>query len=118
MPRVGLLIDGEPAMTEVIGMTLKRSFDEVYTATSGQTASEILEKDAVTHVVADYVLGADEPDGATFNATWCRRHPSIRFAAILTGCIATTELVGRPGLDAAIAKPHAEDVIRRLVAAA
>lgn len=114
MGHILLLVDDEPAITEIICVAVKRSFDEVYSATTGKAAAEILDQHAVTHVVADYVLGRDEPNGATLIAGWRRMYPSIRLAAILTGRISTVELVGRPGIDAAFAKPHADEVARWL----
>jgi hypothetical protein len=84
----------------------------VYSATTGKAAAEVLDQHAVTHVVADYVLGRDEPNSAAFIAAWRKLYPSIRFAAILTGRISTLEVVGLPGIDAAFAKPHADEVIR------
>ncbi|HEY3448100.1 MAG TPA: response regulator [Myxococcales bacterium] len=114
MTRILLLVDDEPRITDLLRLVLKRSFDEVHTATSGEAASEILDEHPVTHVVADYVLGADEPNGATLLAAWRRIHPSIRFAAILTGRCSIEDLVGRPGIDAAFEKPAADEVIQRL----
>ncbi len=114
MSRILLLVDDEPAITEIIGVAVKRHFDAVYSATSGKGATEILDRHLVTHLVADYVLGLDEPNGATLIAAWRKVYPSIRFAAILTGRFSVDQLIGRPGIDAAFAKPHADEVIRRL----
>jgi CheY-like chemotaxis protein len=114
LTQILLLIDDEPAITEILSVALKRSFDEIYTATSGKAANELLERHPITHIVADYVLGPGEPTGAVLIAAWRQTYLTIRFAGILTGRISPSELVGLPGIDAAVAKPHSDDLIRLL----
>ena len=105
MSRVVLLIDDEPDITTLFRRVLKRSFDEVHVALSGKEAAEILQRNTVTHVVTDFFLGADEPQGTVLVAQWRALYPSIRFAAVFTGRVSTKEIDGLPGIDAVFAKP-------------
>ncbi|HEY3451230.1 MAG TPA: response regulator [Myxococcales bacterium] len=105
MNRVVLLVDDEPDITTLFRRVLKRSFDEVHVALSGKEAAEILAKRAVTHLVTDFFLGADEPQGTALVARWRTAYPSIRFAAVFTGRASTKEIGGLPGIDAVFAKP-------------
>ncbi|HEY3452535.1 MAG TPA: response regulator [Myxococcales bacterium] len=114
MSRVLLLVDDEPDITKVLRRMLKRSFDAVFTATSGEAAAEILSQNSVTHVVADHDLGDEGPKGATLVSRWRQAHPSIRFAAIFTGRVSTREIEGMPGINAAYAKPEADGLVQRL----
>lgn len=119
MSRVVLLVDDEPDITTLFKRVLKRSFDEVHVALSGAEAAEILASKPVTHVVTDFFLGVNEPQGTTLVAQWRAQYPNIRFAAVFTGRVSTKELAGQPGIDAAFAKPGGfEDLIALLNAAA
>ena len=118
MSRVVLLVDDEPDITALFRRVLKRTFDEVLVAFSGDEATEILDHKPVTHVVSDYFLGPDSTQGTKLIADWRSHHPSIRFAAIFTGRASTGDFDGMPGIDAAFAKPAGfEDLIERLNAA-
>ncbi|MGC4117136.1 MAG: hypothetical protein QM765_21765 [Myxococcales bacterium] len=118
MSRVALLVDDEPDITTLFRRVLKRTFDEVHVALSAQEAAEVLERSTVTHVVTDYFLGADEPQGTALVARWRADHPSIRFTAVFSGRVSPKEIAGLPGIDAVYAKPDGfEDLVARLKSA-
>lgn len=108
--RVLLLVDDEPAITELIAVALKRAFDHIYLATSREAADQILREHPVSHVLTDCYLGPDDADAATRIAAWRSAYPTIRCAAVLTGRT-SPELHRSPAIDAIFMKPHADQAI-------
>jgi DNA-binding NarL/FixJ family response regulator len=62
-----------------------RNFDLVLTAENSYKAVTLLNSMNVTHLICDYWLGHNEPQGLELISVWRKKYPTIRRAILYTG---------------------------------
>jgi CheY-like chemotaxis protein len=118
-PRRILVVDDEPALREMLALTLERAGYQTATAADGAAGVQCLEQSRFDLVITDMLMPGC--DGLEFIADLRERFPRTRIVAMSGGghIAGETYLKMARGLGAhgALAKPFTQDELRAAVAA-
>ena len=85
LKKILLIIDDEPVIAKFLLRRLTPCFDAVITASTPAEAEKILSQVQVSHIVSDYYLGPNQPNGFQLIAKLRAAHPHIDRAVVFSG---------------------------------
>lgn len=78
-------MDDEPRVRDALCRILAPFFGGVCSASRVEQADKLLSSQNVTHLLCDYWLGKDSPNGLELIQLWRRQYPFIERAVLITG---------------------------------
>ena len=101
--RVLLIVDDDPRICRMLSRRLESSFDGFHTAGTPADAERKLKEESITHLICDFNLGEEAPNGTDLIAKWRSQYPSIERAVLFTSA-PLNDKIKPAGVDALIHK--------------
>ena len=80
-----LLVDDNEQVLKTLSRVLDKYFDNILVAPNSVHAKWLLSNTNVSHVVCDYNLGHDDPDGFNLVSSWRQQYKQIKKSKIYSG---------------------------------
>jgi len=80
-----LAVDDDLRVLKTIERLMSKSFDKILTAENALLAEWLLKNTSITHLVVDYDLGENDPNGFKLITKWRTQYPQIGKGIIFTG---------------------------------